>query len=589
VLLAAAGLLAAAPEAAPPGPLPAAWATSPAESAPAVATPPAVIASTRDSQPSLPADARLPLPDDGLSPPLPPPATVGPPGPVQRAVYVPQAEAPQGQAPPGVIQPVSAAVPAGGAPPVEVPPAPASGLSVTVSGPATAAPGQALPCQIVVRNDSALVVSGVRVELLLPPGVRLLRAEPAPQREGDRLVWVLGNLEVRARRTLALEVQTAQAGELRLCPTAQFTAAVGLRTSVVHPPFEVTLAGPEAATAGDKVVFALQVGNHSAQPLRRVGLRCELSAGLVHPQGQVIEADLTEDLAPGQVKTIQLETQASQPGRQKALVVATAEGGRSARGTAGVQVSEPSLALAIHGARKAGVGQELSVQVELTNPARQTTAPVRVSQVLPVGLEFVSASTGGTYDAARQTVTWALGELAPGGRQTVTCGLRARQPGDWALSASAGVEAVAGPAANQRLARATHAVQVEAAPSLTLDLTAGDDPVLAGRDSTYEARIYNAGPAAARGVQLVVHVPEHLLPVRAEGPTPWQVRGQQVLFQPLAEMRGRVDAVYKVTVRGVRPGQGRFRADVHAGGLARPLEQELTSRVVAPAPQVPRP
>ena len=129
--------------------------------------------------------------------------------------------------------------------------------------------------------------------------------------------------------------------------------------------------------------------------------------------------------------------------------------------------------------------------------------------------------------------------------------------------------------------RATHAVQVEVLPALSLELTALDDPIPAGRDTVYEIRVYNGGQAAARGLRLVVQVPDCLAAVHAEGPTAWQVRGQQVYFEPLAEMRGNRDAVYRVRVRGMKPGEGRLHAELHAAGLTKPLAQELTSHVQA--------
>ncbi len=552
-----------------PRELPAAWATSGNEAAP---TPPAVIASTRPGDKVLPAEARAPVPDDGLNPqsskPAPAaPAKPAPPGPIQQAVYQTNPDAP----PPSPIQQVAA-------PPSEAPtqagrPVPPTAmLAVQVLGPDRAAPGQILPCQIVVRNLSGVAVAGVGVDLPVPQGSRVLSAKPEPERDDGRVGWHLGNLEPGGERRLDLEIQCSQPGDLSLTPAVRFTAATALRTSIVRPPFAASVQGPESAAVGEKVVFQVQVGNHTAEPVRRIGLRCELSAGLLHPQGQIIEADLAEDLGPGQVRTIPLETQARQPGRHTVTVSASAEGGKAAQATASLLVSEPAVMLALSGTRKATVGQDVLLQAEVVNPARKACHGVRLTQNLPQGVEFVSAGGGGVFNPITQTVSWDLPELPPDGKQAVTCQLRARQAGDWAMAMHLTVEGVS-------RGRATHAVQVELTPALSLELTAMDDPIAVGQDTVYEARVYNSGQAAARGVRLVVQVPDNLLPVHAEGPSAWQVRGQQVFFEPLAEMRGRVDAVYRVRVRGAKPGEGRLRAEVHTGGLARPLAQELTGHV----------
>src|SRR5207244_3749249 len=115
--------------------------------------------------------------------------------------------------------------------------------------------GQILTCQVVVRNASGVGISGVGIDLPLPQGLRVLTAKPEPQRDDGRISWHLGNLEPGAERRLDLEVQLSQTGDLVLTPTARFTAAMGLRTSIIRPPFAATVQGPESAAVGEKVVF----------------------------------------------------------------------------------------------------------------------------------------------------------------------------------------------------------------------------------------------------------------------------------------------------------------------------------------------
>src|SRR5262249_24910168 len=86
-------------------------------------------------------------------------------------------------------------------------------------------------------------------------------------------------------------------------------------------------------------------GNNSTQVIRKVTLRCELSDGLVHPQGQVIEADLG-DLTPGQARTDSLDTLvANKPGRLQAQLTATADNGQATQAVAVLTVSEAALAM----------------------------------------------------------------------------------------------------------------------------------------------------------------------------------------------------------------------------------------------------
>ena len=55
--------------------------------------------------------------------------------------------------------------------------------------------------------------------------------------------------------------------------------------------------------------------------------------------------------------------------------------------------------------------EELDFRLELRNPSQGPAADVHLVQVVPEGLEFVSATTGGNYDPANHVIRWALGAL----------------------------------------------------------------------------------------------------------------------------------------------------------------------------------
>ncbi|HVP58259.1 MAG TPA: DUF11 domain-containing protein [bacterium] len=60
-------------------------------------------------------------------------------------------------------------------------------------------------------------------------------------------------------------------------------------------------------------------------------------------------------------------------------------------------------------------GDVLTYSINFRNPTNAATAyNVILTDYLPAGVEFVSASGGGTYDPANATVTWIIGTLVPG-------------------------------------------------------------------------------------------------------------------------------------------------------------------------------
>jgi uncharacterized repeat protein (TIGR01451 family) len=464
-------------------------------------------------------------------------------------------------------------VPAGLRTTVPAPDRSAALLALEVAGPDQAAVGQPLSCTITVRNLGTMVLASVRVEAPLPAGVRAVLTEPTADNQSDRLSWRLGNLEAGGVRQLKLELLPSAPGELHLRPTASFASAVGLRARIIRPVFGLTAAGPDGATTGARVVFPIQLANHGAAPLTRVVLRAQLSPGLQHPQGTLIQADVGT-LAPGDSRTVHLEAVAAEVGRQVCEVSAEADGGLEAHSRAAVSVTRPAVTLRLDGPRQGKLGAELAFQVDLGNPGSGPAEDVRLTQVLPDGLEFVAASTGGAFDPARHVVTWTLGTLSPAQKQTVTLKLRGRLPGDWALPAAA-------QAAGQAEARATTAVHLEAVPALTLELSARDEAVPVGGESVYEVRVVNQGDTPASGVVLLAALPDGLRATQAEGPARWHAQGQQVAFEPLGQLGPRADAVYRIRVRGEHPGAGSFRARLSAAALPQPVLQERAARVVA--------
>jgi uncharacterized repeat protein (TIGR01451 family) len=531
-----------------------------------------VIADSNSAPPGLPPEQRLPAPDDGLKNATPPAAPgLGQPAP---AVGVPKALPDH---PPDVMpsRKDSAVIPASAQQPrrEERPRVPQeSMLSLVMEGPAEVAPGQVLSFQVIARNLGTAVLAGVLVFLRLPATARLVAHEPAGERRGNMLSWNLGNLKPGAEQRVRVDLATGDSGELHLCPIGRFTVAAGLWTRVVRPPFELSVTGPESAALGSRVVWKIEIANHGGELLRHVDLTCRLSAGLTHSQGNNMQTELPNGLAPGQVYTVELPVLANKRGRQDISLSASADGGRTAQAQGIVKVEELALGLALQGPRQGRAGEELSYHLEVINPGASDSGPIRLTQALPEGLEFLSASAGGTYNPTTQMITWALSGLPGQQRRETAFQVRAKKGGDWALTAAVAAD-------GSREARSTCAVHVSAPPVLTLDASSMEEPLPIGSDTTLVVRVWNQGTTLARGVRPHIVLPDCLLAVQADAPTRWQIQGQQVLFEPIDQMKPHVSAIYRIRVRGVRAGAGRLRVELTAEELGKAIEQERTCRV----------
>jgi uncharacterized repeat protein (TIGR01451 family) len=526
---------------------------------------PRVIASTKTTPPPVSmGDSKLPPPDDGLTAPnakdavkdtpVPPPVLPGI-SEIRQVGYVP----PTPSRPPERVA-------------TQAKWERAAQLAVLVQGPENAIPGQPVAYQIQVKNRGAEMLAEVSVVLPIPPGTRIVPTDPDAERQNESLQWKLGNMEPQQERVLRFDVQSIQPGEVHLRPRATFGPGAGLTTSVVRAPFSLSVTGPEGATVGETVVFNVQVGNHTSSPIANVNLRCELSDGLAHAQGREVTADLAEPLLPSQVRAIPLETLVRAPGRQQITVNATAIGGHRGQASWSVPVSEASLVLVQRGPRQANVGEVLTFRLEVRNPGRSAVGPVRLSQTLPEGISFGSASTSGMFEVATQAIVWTLPALQAGEMQAVTFTAQGRKPGDWAMPVTAGATGIAE-------ARATQAVRIDSAPTASLTLKTQDDRLAINGETVCEVRLYNQGPNNMRDARLVVQIPEGLDVVAVEGPTKWQQRGKQVVFEPMAELRPRVDAIYRVRVRAVSGTDATIQAELNAAGLEKPQQAFRAIRI----------
>ena len=119
-------------------------------------------------------------------------------------------------------------------------------------------------------------------------------------------------------------------------------------------------------------------------------------------------------------------------------------------------------------------------------------------------------------------------------------------------------------------------------PTASLTLKTQDDRLALNGETICEARLYNQGPNAMRDARLAILLPDSLEVVGIEGPTRWQQRGKQIVFEPMAELRPRVDAIYRMRVRAVVGSDSTIRAELNAAGMDSPQLALRAIQIAAP-------
>lgn len=467
--------------------------------------------------------------------------------------------------------------------------------SVTVEAvcPESVVFGQEFAYKLIVRNTSTAAVSNVRVDAELPAGSKYVGSDPVGELNGDRLAWLVGSLEAGSEKQIVVRVKPSDEGEARSRATVSFTSAVDARTRVTRPRIAVAVTSAEVCRAGEETGFQIKVTNSGTGPAPRAIVRAQLSDGLLHTQGIVIEAPL-ENLPPGETKVVMLKVAAAKAGLQWCQITVTADGSQDATAKASTNVVEPMLVVKQSGPAKCLVRAEPTYTIELSNPGTATTDPVLLQSVLPEGFEWINqASDGGSCNG--RTATWRLPALPAGSNRTVTMKLRASAATDPQGSALRTV-AQAGPAniapAGGALVRPGRGLETKAETTIVAEGVAAirfevvglENPVSVGKEVTYEIRVLNSGTGPCTNVQLAAGLADSTEFVGATTGTNQtgavKATGQQLTFDSLPTLGVKGEMVYRVRVKGNAAGDLRFRVQLSCDQLKTPIVKEESTTFV---------
>jgi uncharacterized repeat protein (TIGR01451 family) len=446
-------------------------------------------------------------------------------------------------------------------------------VSLEWVNPATAKVGQTVTCQIMLKNVSESPVQQVSVRCRIPSGVTVVSTQPSAGNQGNTLTWDVGSLEPRQEKRLNLHLQPTTCGDLTCQASVTFT---GLSTShlvVQEPKLSIKVTCPEKVVLNDSANITLVVTNPGNGTAEQVKVKAALSEGLETARGRIVEFDVGS-LRPQESRSIQLVCNAKSGGHQKFDAVATAEGNLRADATGVMDVSVPRIEITATGPRLRYLDRPAIYVFKVTNPGSAVTTNITVSEHLPEGFKFLNASAGGRHDFATRTVSWYIGELIPGQSREVGLEVLAINPGEFKHKVL--VEAARG------LRNETEVLtRVEGLSALLMELVDLDDPIEIGAETAYEIRITNTGSKTETNLQLSCTIPAEMefRGAKAVGNGKFHLQGKELLFEPLPKLAPRADAIYRVNVRGVLPGDARFRARITSDGLKTPVLKEESTKV----------
>jgi uncharacterized repeat protein (TIGR01451 family) len=449
-------------------------------------------------------------------------------------------------------------------------------VSMEWIGPPVVKVGQAAEFTLVVRNTCKIPVQRVLVQVKVPSGCVATGSEPKAAEENGSLAWDLKTLMPGQERNFQMKLLAQARGDVAPQAWVTFTGSTVTTFKVREPKLTIKAAVADKVMIGEIAAFTLTVGNPGDGTAEKVKIHANLSEGLEHARAPRVDFEIG-DLASGDSRSVTLICGARTGGIQQCQVTAEAEGGLTGKDTASVAVVTPRLDLTMEGPGLRYLDRKAIYTFKVANPGDAPASNVTVSDVVPVGFKVLAASDGGRHDSSTRTVSWFLGELAPGQTREVKLEVQAVVAGEQKHHAN-----VVG--ARGLKAEVDKATRVEGISALMVEMVDTEDPVEVGGDTAYEVRITNTGSKAETDIKLVAIVPDKEDFKDVQGPVHGHTEGKTLIFDPIEKLAPHADVVLRINVKAREQGVVYFKILVTSTNLVQPVEKSESTRIYSDAP-----
>ncbi|MBN2377790.1 MAG: DUF11 domain-containing protein [Sedimentisphaerales bacterium] len=446
-------------------------------------------------------------------------------------------------------------------------------IGIKKTAPAKAGVGEVFAYDITVNNPGKAVATNVMVVDVLPDGIAYVSSAPAASVAGQKLQWSLGSLAKQQSKAISVKVKATKTGRFENC--ADVTADNNLKaracaaTVVTAPNLALTKTGPTEVLICEPITYTVTVTNNGDGPAVNVKVSDKLPDGLKTTDGQTSVMVNAGTLQPGQSKNATYKVMASKKGTYNNTAVATGDGGLKAEATHKVIVKEPVLVLTKTGPAERYVNRNATYEITITNKGDGDARNATMTDTIPSGMTFVSATDGGTF--ANGKVSWNLGTLAPNATKKVSLTLKADQIGNMTNRVTAEALCVD--------AQAETSTKITGIAAILLEVVDLEDPIEVGTNETYVITVTNQGSAQDTGIKVVCILPAELDYISSGGPTTATVAGKVVTFAPLANLDPKAKATYRLVVKGNAPGDVRFKVELNSDQMTSPVNETESTHV----------
>lgn len=383
-----------------------------------------------------------------------------------------------------------------------------------------------------------------------------------------------GNAKVTLKQTEAksgtnhITADIVRPENIQCCKPPQHIAQIQTSKTWVKPGIAVDKKCPAEVTTCDPIEYVVTIRNTGDTTLKNAKFTDNLPSGLTTTDGKTTVSGNVPDLAAGQAKEARFTVKAAKPGKYDNKVQATADGGLSAEASCSTVVTQPMLELAKSCPPSRFLGRSGTYEITVTNKGNTPSKSTVITDVLPPGTTFVSATDGGQL--AGGLVSWNIGSIEAGASRKVSMNVRFDQAGT--IKNTAAAKGVCADAS------ASCETKVEGIPAILLEVIDLEDPIEVGAQTTYEIKITNQGSKADTNITLEVTLPPEEDFISGSGPTPSTAAGKSVKYAPLPILAPDAVATYRLIVKGNKAGDVRLKVSMTSGELTTPVQETEATR-----------
>ena len=431
---------------------------------------------------------------------------------------------------------------------------------------------QPLVYTILVRNQGNVAAHNVVIEDRIPKGTELLGTSPRAELVGKTLIWKEQVLRPNEEKKISIKVVPKQEGPIGSVARVHFATEVSAEIQVAAPPqLEFTVEAPREVRIGQTVDLVFQLKNIGKVEANNISVRDLVPDHLKHETGHDIECPIGK-LAPNEVREIVLPVSATRVGTGLNRAILTADGGIQKQLDTSIEVVSDNLVLTRSGHNRVYVERPAVFTNTIRNEGRIPAEKVRVSEIVPTGMEFETASDGGKYYPGQNAVVWTIGGLAPGDDRVLTVKYVPKETGTHSSRITA-----AGASGSQ--AEIQSKVEVVGRPEIQMETLSATGVVTVGDKITSKFTLRNSGTAPARNVKLQIQLPAELRVLSARG-AKFQKDKNTIVFDTIEEMLPRTSSTFELAFEPVDEADARIVVEIIADHLSRPHRREESIQIV---------